>query len=93
MVSPEINIEHQMSNNECRFTSLFDIRHSVFDINLSPPHLLRRLSSKAVAHSERRLFTGFTSAALMDWKLMVINATTIAARVASANIHQSTATR
>ena len=49
---------------------------------------LPKLSSEAVAHSERRLFTGFVRAALMDWKLIVARAVPITSMAAMLNIHQ-----
>ena len=48
----------------------------------------RRLSSKPIAHSERRLFTGFAIAAFIAWKLMVASAIIIAASPPAANSHQ-----
>src|SRR6202012_5268856 len=38
-----------------------------------------KLSSRAIPHSERRLLTGFASAALIAWKLMVNSVINIAA--------------
>jgi len=40
------------------------------------------------SYSDRKLFTGFASAALIDWKLIVIKAIKIAPSPARTNIHQ-----
>ena len=39
-------------------------------------------------YSVRKLFTGFASAALIDWKLIVIKAVNMANMHANKNIHQ-----
>jgi hypothetical protein len=44
-------------------------------------------------YSERKLLTGFTTAALIAWKLTVNNAIANASRPARANIHQFSGTR
>jgi hypothetical protein len=41
-----------------------------------------------ILHSVLKLFTGFAMAALMDWKLTVINAINIADAPAITNTHQ-----
>jgi hypothetical protein len=48
---------------------------------------LFQFSSRVIAHSERRLFTGFISAAFMAWKLTVANAITSDIMPAMANTH------
>ena len=44
-------------------------------------------SLRAVAYSVRRLFTGFATAALIAWKLIVANAINTDANAESANTH------
>ena len=48
----------------------------------------RKLSPRAIAHSERRLLTGFANAAFMAWKLMVASAMMMEANPPAANNHQ-----
>src|ERR1700744_6345634 len=49
-----------------------------------------RLSSRAIAHSERRLFTGLATAAFTDWKLTVAKAINMAPPPAITNTHHCT---
>src|SRR5476651_2231620 len=58
-----------------------------FDISPFTYSLLN-LSSKAIAHSERRLFTGFITAAFTAWKLTVNKAMVKVPAPAKPNIHQ-----
>ena len=51
----------------------------------SDNHSLLKLSSRAIAHSERRLFTGLVNAAFIAWKLMVIKVINNAATAESTN--------
>lgn len=51
-------------------------------------HSEQRLSSNVLAHSERRLFTGFANATLIALKLMVARAMITAASPPAANNHQ-----
>jgi hypothetical protein len=71
--------------NKCHF-----IKQGGFEFPTHPidNHSFLKLSLGAVAHSERRLFTGFANAALTAWKLMVINAIIMAASPPAANNHQ-----
>ena len=50
--------------------------------------LARKLSSRAVAHSERRLFTGLANAARMVWNAEVASATINNPLAQTANTHQ-----
>src|ERR1700744_647329 len=49
---------------------------------------LLKLSSKAIAHSERRLLTGLAMAGFMDWKLIVSNAIVNVKAADNAKTHQ-----
>lgn len=65
-------------------------RHRYFGSRLSAQmqaHPDRKLPG-AVAHSERRLFTGFAKAAFTAWKLMVANAMMMETSPPMANNHQ-----
>ncbi len=52
------------------------------------PLLAPQLSSKAIAHSERRLLTGLPSAAFIAWKHTVTKVILMVVNPASKNIHQ-----
>ena len=68
-------------------TPEFCILYSVFCI-LFLSAVLRLSSTAKAPYSERRLFTGLAKAALIAWKLTVINAIIRAAIPATTNIHQ-----
>ena len=61
---------------------------SLFDITWWDMPERNGLSSVFISYSNRKLFTGLFSPALIDWKLMVINAIMIAINPANTNTHQ-----
>ena len=59
-----------------------------FIFHVSRSYSVRKLPLPAKAHSERRLITGFATAAFIAWKLIVASAIIIAASPPAANNHQ-----
>ena len=71
---------HLVPDNSCTNLAAFILEIHINGNDLKPDITL--------FYSDRKLFTGFARAALIDWKLTVIKAIKTAPSPATANIHQ-----